>query len=272
MILKVLGCNMIKKYARIYAKIFTFTLQSKMSYRFNFFVELFYGPAYVGVMYLVLRLAFARTTTLGGLTVDEGILLFCVYHLIYLLGILFFFMGFRHFLWQGIRQGQVDFVLTKPVNPQFLISFSHPEVQQLPLVVSIFLLFVHQIFRLPSLPAMNYLHFIILFVIGLVSVYFSVSTYSTLGFFVTRAQQIIEFYDKISDNSQYPTSIYPTWFQAIAVSFIPIAFFGYIPTLFLLGRGSLQLFLLPIIFLIIMIPLNQLAWRFGLRHYSSASS
>lgn len=262
----------LKKYLNIYSRLFAFSLKSKMAYRWNFFVELFYGPAYVFMLYVLVKTAFSRVTILGGFTIDQGILLFCVAHLMYILSNLFFIMGLRHLLWDGVRLGQMDSVLTKPINPQFLVSFQRPEFQQIPLLVGLLFLFIRQLHIVSTVTFGNFLIFCLLFVFGVCIVYFSISTYTTAAFYITKAMQVLEIFDKVSDNAQYPTVIYPQSFQLLSVTFIPIAFFGYIPTLFLLGKGSLQLFLLPIIFLIIIIPVNQLAWKIGLRHYSSASS
>ncbi len=264
---------MIKKYLKIYFKLFAVTLQAKLEYRFNFFVELFYGPAYTLVLFLLVRIAYGRSPLLGGLSLDEGLLLFSVYQLLYLLGILLFFMSIRYFLWEGVRYGQVDLILTKPVNPQFMITFGKPEVQQLPLFLIMILLFCRQVIILgDQIQFVNLLIFLIWFFLGLVILYFSISTFATLGFFVTRAQQIIEFFDKVADNSQYPTPIFPFSLQMVAFSLIPIAFFGYVQTLFLLGKGSWHHGLIGILLLIILIPLNQFMWKKGLQHYSSASS
>lgn len=263
---------MFKKYLIIYLRIFAFTLQSKLTYRFNFFIELFYGPAYAIMLFIIVQTAFTKAPMLGGFTADEGLLLFSVFHLMYTIAIVFFIMGIRHFLWSGIRQGELDFLLTKPLNTQFMVSFTKPEFQQLLLLLGILALFVHQLMRVSNISILDFVLFLLLFMQGLMIIYFTLSTFATVGFFITRAQQVMELFDKVADNSQYPVNIYPTSFQILAVTIIPIAFFGYIPTLFLLGKGNLWLFLAPLFFLLIIIPINQQAWKIGLRHYSSASS
>ncbi len=262
-----------KKELKIFYIFVKATLQAKLAYRFNFFVQLFYGPAYVGTLYLVTRLAFANTQTLSGFTKHEVLFMFASFQLLYGFGVIAFMNGIRHFVWTSLRQGDFDFVLLKPVNKQLLALFSKPEIQQLPLIIALFYLFFYELFQLQSqITLIGFFSYVLLFVLGLMIVYLTLSTYTTSGFYLTKAAQIIEVIDKAADNSHYPMPIFPHSLQVIAFTFIPIAYFTYIPTLFLLGRGNWQLFAASFGMLIILYIANHLAWSIGIRHYSSASS
>ena len=258
---------------RVYAQILSFTFKSQLEYRLNFLVQLFYGPAYVLVLYVILSLAFSQSNSLAGWNQEEGKLLFSVFHLLYTSAIFLFIKSVRHFLWMGLRKGELDFILTKPVNTQFLVTFGKPEIQQILLLASVGVLFVYQLFALQvSVFSVNFFGFMMMFLLGLIICYLSVTMYATIGFYVVRAQQIMELYDKTADFSQYPMPIFPISFQFIAFAIIPIAFFGYVPTLFLLGKGSLLWIAAALALSVVLFIFNQLSWRTGIRHYSSASS
>lgn len=263
----------IYRYISLIGQFFKYTFHALLAYRFNFLVQSLYGPAYVLTLFVTLNIAFDKAGTLAGWSKQEGLLLFSVYQLLYLTGLIFFLKGIREFIWKKIRKGDLDFMLTKPVNPQFLITFSNPEIQQLLNFTLIFILFLRQVFILQLHPyPLQFLGFITMFILGLCIFYFSVSSYAALGFRVTRAEQIIEFYDKIADFSQYPTLIFPPVFQYIAFTLVPIVFFGYIQTLFLLNKGKIEYVLGSLVLLSILYSINQALWKNGLKHYSSASS
>lgn len=261
------------RYPKLILQFFIFSLKSLMEYKINFITQSLYGPAYVLVMFLTLNIAFDRAGGLMGWTKQEGLLLFAVFNLLYLTGSILFLKGIRKFLWESLRTGDLDFILTKPINPQFMIAFGSPEVQLFFNWLIIFFYFIFQLLKIEIFPSIfQILGFIIMFVIGEMIFYFSVSSFASLGFRVTKAEQIIEFYDKVNDFSQYPTIIFPKSFQMIAFTLVPIGFYGYIQTLFLLNKGKIEYILFSLLLLLVLKILNQKMWKSGLKLYSSASS
>lgn len=263
----------IKKYLTIYKIIFYSTLSSLLAYRTNFAIQSLYGPAYVLVMYWLIAIAFSRTETLGGWNVNEGILLFIYFQWLFVICIILFMKGARIFLWTGLRNGELDLILTKPVKPQFLVLFSKPEIEQLALGLTLTILLIWK--SMPfiiQISIFQLLGFVIMTVLGIAMVYFSIALYTVAGFYLTRAGQIIEVYNKIFDFAQYPLNIFPFSFQLVAVSILPLAFASYFPTLFLLGKGEFNYIILAIIITIIFALLSKFAWQFSMKKYSSASS
>lgn len=262
-----------KKYLRIYRQIFLCHVQSALAYRLNFVFKLLYGPAYILVLYLVLQTAFLRTNTLGGWTKEEATVLFFVITTIGTTCNLLFIDSIRRLLWHGIRLGEVDSSLLKPVSAQFLLTFGKANVDQIGLWLGTGLLFLYYSWSYWLQLTLNDLGlFLLTFLLAHVLIYLSLSTYATVGFYVVRAQQIMEFFDKTMDFAQYPITVFPASLQFIFFTVLPIAFFGYIPAQFLLGKGSVTAALGMIILTIVFTIVNQLAWNTALKQYSSASS
>ncbi len=271
--MKVLGFNRIHYYLRVEAALVSSTLKTVLEYRFNFIVQLLYAPAYALVLFLVLNSVYAKATTFGGFNKQEGILLFSVFNLLYTSSSILFMKGIRYFLWTGSRTGEADLVLTKPISSQFLLAFSKPEIQQSLLLFASGALFFKTLLTMPtSQTLVSIVGFLIMFVLGLVICYLSLSTYMTSGFLVSKASQVVELYDKVSDYSQYPVPVFPSSFQLILFSLVPTAFFGYLPTLFLLGRGEWKWIGMSLVCTVVFTFINKTAWKFALRRYSSASS
>lgn len=265
--------TIIKKYLNIYKIIFYSTLSSLVAYRANFVIQSLYGPAYVSVMYWLLAIAFNKTDFLGGWNESEGILLFIFFQWLFTICVVLFVKGSRHFLWSGFRNGDLDLILTKPVNPQFLVMFSKPELEQAMLLLSLTILLVWKVLPfLAVISAIQFLGFTLMTLLGILIVYFSLTLYTVAGFYLTRAGQIVEVYNKIFDFAQYPLNIFPLSFQLIAISILPLAFASYFPTLFLLGKGEFKYLILAIFMTTFFALFNKFAWQFSMKKYSSASS
>lgn len=263
----------IKHYLSIYKRILSSTASQIIQYRLNFLILSLYGPTYVLVMYFLLAIAYSKTDTLGGFTSNEGLLLFLVFQWLFLVAVILFMKGARVFLWDSLRCGDLDMVLTKPVNAQLMVMFSHPEFEHMLLLI--FLTIVLGWFSLPFLALVGILDivgFVLMSLMGLIITYFSVAICIATGFYMTRAGQVLELYNKISDFAQYPLIIFPPAFQLLGATLVPIAFFSYFPTMFLLGRGQLWYILISIFVIVVLAALNSIIWNRSLKKYSSASS
>lgn len=261
-----------KKYLKIYLQLLLFSTKSKLSFRFNLVFKLLYGPAYVGVLLTILLITYSKTSTLAGWNKNDALLLFAVFNMIYATCLIAFIDSMRYLLWDGIRLGEVDGWLMKPGNIQFFLTFSRPNLDLISLWIFVVVFFVYKMITLHSVSVLNIIGFWILFVLAHVIVYLVLSIYSTLGFYVTRAQQVLEVFDKAADFAQYPLTIFPQSLQLLLSTFIPLAFFSYIPTLFLKNEGSILLVISSITLTVTLFAINHFAWKNALRHYSSASS
>jgi ABC-2 type transport system permease protein len=262
-----------KKYFLIYFQIINFSLKQLVEYRLNAAIRLAYAPAYVLVMYLILQVVFSKANSLAGWNKEHSLMIFYVYQLMYASFLFVFLDGLRDFMWHGIREGKLDSILVKPVNAQFLVTFGRPQIDSLFLFSSMLILFLRQLFLLRSeITLPNFLLFLLTFILGWMTGYFVLSSYATTSFFVTKSQQVIEFIDKVTDYSLYPTSIFPGPIQALAFSILPFAYFSFVPTSFLFGKGNWFLLAILICVLSISIIVNQYVWKKALKHYSSASS
>jgi len=267
--------KIIQKYLRVLFAFLNFQLKYALEYRVNFLLQAFYGPAYVAILFSILQVAYNHTETIAGWSKPETMVIFCIFHFLYTIGATFFMKGIRNLLWNDVRLGNIDMMLTKPVNFQFLVTFRDPSFNQILLMISLLPLFFYEISKHPEIithSPVDIFWFVFTMLTGIAIFYFAVSTYATSAFFFSKANQVIELFDKISDYSQYPLPLFPESLQLLLVTVVPVAFFSYVPALFLLGRGSIFWALGSLVFLCVLILVNQFCWKYALRQYSSASS
>ncbi len=267
--------SVFKTYLNVLLAFVNFQLKYALEYRVNFLLQAFYGPAYVTILFSILQVAYSHTETIAGWTKPETMVIFCIFHFLYVIGATFFMKGIRNLMWNDVRLGNIDMMLTKPIKFQFLVSFREPAFNQILLFFSLLPLFYYQISTNPDIIShspIDILLFALSLIIGILIFYFAVSTYATSAFFFSKASQVIELFDKISDYSQYPLPLFPESLQLLLVTVVPVAFFSYVPALFILGKGSFLWLAGSIVFLCVLIGINQFCWKYALRHYSSASS
>ena len=102
----------------------------EMAYRVNFFVQLFQSLLSLGVALGGLAVIFSYTDTLGGWRPDEMLALVGVYFLVGGIIGLVIQPGMEQFI-ESVRDGTLDFTLTKPEDAQLLVSIQRVDIWRL---------------------------------------------------------------------------------------------------------------------------------------------
>jgi ABC-2 type transport system permease protein len=263
----------LRKHLRVYQAILKLTIELLLEYRLNAFVHSLFAFIYFAGLWLIVQLIYSKTPALGGWSKPE---------LLFLLGVTstmwgaieaVYFGALRKFMLFGITNGELDMILTKPVNPQFMVAFSAPQLAFFahPIGVSVCAVYwslgiAHQV------SWHSFLMFVVTLILSQLTTYLMFASYATLAFFVTYSSQSLRMLQTMADHAQYPTHIYPLPIKIWLGVITPVALIGYIPTSFLLGKGSPELLGLLMILLVASFITNRALWAIGLRSYSSASS
>lgn len=263
-----------KRYARVYLQLLSFSIKQFFTYRANALVRSFFFPAWQVALFGVIHVMYLQSPVVAGWTRDEALLLYLICQLFMCVTYFSFFEGgARYFMDKSVRYGEFDFVLTKPLNPQFLAMFSRPDVSPLLGFISLGLLTIRHLstsslhIEVSQLPL-----FLISLMLSYSIVYFCTSTYATWAFYTVQARQIIEIIDKATEYSYYPLDAFAQPVRVFMLTALPVFFFGNVSTAFLLGKGNPWLVGLMGTMTVVSVLANHIAWLRGLKHYSSASS
>lgn len=260
-------------YWRVYKQIIRFHISLLLEYRLNALIHSMYGFTFMLGVYFAITIAFRHTNTIGGFTQSEITFIYVTSLFIWTLIESICFEGYKRFMIEDVATGEFDKFLVKPLIPQVLVGMSRPHITSFIYVIVIsiiFFMYGYPFFIAASIPQL--LGFILMLLVGLLIVVNVLSTYATLAFFMTRSSQVIRTIQSVSDQSFYPTPIYPTFVQGILLTIIPSAYVAYIPNSILLGKVYTPYLVLAFVFLILLLAINRAAWHFGLQQYSSASS
>lgn len=257
-----------RRYAQLLAGIFRNCLAREMMFRASFVTSLLSSYGWSFIMLLFLSTVVARVQTLGTWERRD------IYVLV---GSFMIVQGLTQFLFENnmwrissyVREGTLDFILTKPVDSQFLVSLRYLRLSALGLLIpGIALVAVGA--RAPFV-----LTDLLLYLGGLVgglAILYSISLVlaSTTIWFV-RADMGGLVYGMF-DVMRLPADVYPRGVRFTFTYILPLVFIASVPAQTLQHRGHPALALAGMGAGALLLVLSRAFWFFALRSYTSTGS
>lgn len=261
----------IRKHCRVYLALVRMNVMSQMEYRTNFVTGILMELGYLVVKILYVVVAFRAGKDIAGFSPDE-ILVF--------VGTFVTATGFYAGLYMMnfyqlsalVRDGSFDTLMTKPVSLQFMATLRRCDI-------GIFLvdagagvvMTVVGLSRLSgALDPGRLLGYVFLLLCGSAVGYALYLIPQALVFKIVNARALAGITDSFWDFNNVPMIVYDRVGQAIGTFVIPMFVITSFPSLFALGRMSGAQFVWGALAPIAFVAVSRLAWKRGLRHYSSA--
>lgn len=244
----------------------------EMEFRGNFMLGIIRQMLWFVVFVVFVETLFARTEAISGWSRADMFVILALSRIIEgTMGILFInnWMNFT----QAVNKGTFDFYLLKPVPAQFYTGFRALSLDNLGNVVAgIGLLF----YALPQLTvrpsAGDVLMVMFLVPLGMVVYYSLIAIVATLVFRLERLDALWGFNQLLSEPLTVPLDVFPSGVRVVLTYLLPIALVVFVPAQAFTGRLVWWQVLVVIATTALFLFLANLAWRAGLRRYSSASS
>jgi ABC-2 type transport system permease protein len=176
-------------------------------------------------------------------------------------------------LMTDVREGTLDFILTKPEDSQVLVSIREVKIwQAVDIAIGLAVLgFVVGQLR-TTLGPVQALGFVVALLLGATMIYCFWLVLTTAAFWIVRMDEIHELFDGIYQSGRWPVTIYPSWLRVSLTYLVPIAFAVTVPAEALTARLTLETLGLAAAFAVGLLVATRWFWRFGLRRYSGASA
>ena len=259
-----------------YRQAFLVGLQSNIVYRWNFAVRGFFSLFHLAVVFILWGAAFAGTETIGGFDLRQTLTYFVT-----LLVLQFFISAFNedYQISEEIRNGLINQFLLKPIN-YFLYRFSIFVAARmvsgalifLPLLVAMPVIYEYLTFPLdgwrfavgfPALIMSALIQFSIAYCFGMLTFWFL-----EIQGFVILSMAI----ETVLGGQLFPLDLLPDWIYRIA-QFLPFYYQMYFPGAIITGRielpQALQGLLIQSGWVIVLLIINQILWRRGLRRHTA---
>jgi ABC-2 type transport system permease protein len=176
-------------------------------------------------------------------------------------------------LMEEIRDGKLDFALTKPADAQVLASVREVQIWRSVDVIIGAIVLAFGLSRLdtPVTPE-GFAAFLIAIVLGALMIYCFWLIITVAAFWVVRMDQLAELFEGVYQSGRWPVTIYPGWLQVSLTFLVPIAFAVTVPAEALTSRLTVETLVIAAVFAFGLFLFTRWWWRFGLRRYSGASA
>ena len=245
---------------------------NELQYRANLAIQLFQSAIALGTGLAVLALVFNQTDELAGWSQPELLAVMGVHVLMG--GIIGTFIQPNMVrLMEDIRQGTLDFVLTKPEDAQVLITVREVRFwQAVDIVVGAVVLVVAVALLGAAIGFAQAAAFAAALLLGAVMIYCFWLILTIGAFWIVRMDQLVEMFEGVYQAGRWPVTVYPGWLRISLTFLVPIAFAVTVPAEAVTGRLTVETLALAAGFAVLLLVVTRLFWRVGLRRYGGASA
>lgn len=216
---------------------------------------------------------FDNTKSLGGWNFYQTLFLYSFVKVIFGLNNAFFKGGIKSLAREMIRQGTLDFHLTKPMNSLVLMIISKPRIY--PLINCLFAIALAGYAVIAGNIPISFVQLIWLIFLS----FFSLILYICLQlilvipvFWLTKVWSLQSIIGRLSQFMRYPARMFPPVLKTILLIIFPILTVSYVPVATFLEPPRFKLIFFIIFATLVFSLLTQAFWNFGLKKYTSASS
>ncbi len=219
---------------------------------------------------IFLFLVLGRTNTLAGYSLWEIVFFFATFNLIDIIPQMF--LRSVYSFKSQVVSGNFDFYLAQPVSPLFRALFSAADMIDLPmLLISIGFIFYSGT-HLSNFTVEGIFLYVLL-VLNALLIAFSFHIFVlSVGVATTEVDNTIMLYRDLTQMGRVPITIYQEGVSFLLTFVIPVGIMMTFPVEALMGSLSVQFLIISFTIGVIFLLLSLLAWRQGVKNYSSASS
>lgn len=259
------------RYWQVYKNYFRSSFVRELEFRANFIAKLVGNAVWIGFGLMVVLVIYGNTKSVAGWDRTDALLLLAVTSIVASTVEIFAF-GLLE-IPEQVRKGTLDFVLTKPVDTQFAVSFRRVNFDRFGSVIAGWLLFTLCIVKGDSAPTAMQIGVSLVAMVGSCCLYYSLLMFfMTLAIWFVRVDNLWVLGEVTMNVARYPIDIYSTIVKRIFFSFLPVAFLASVPVMQLVQRVDIALVAGSVAWGLVMVVGTRLLWRRALRSYSSASS
>jgi len=251
---------------------FRIGVMGETQYRVNFAIQLFQSLLGLVTALAGLAVVFTYTDSLGGWGPNEVLALVGVYILMGgVIGVVIQ-PSMEEFI-ESVREGTLDFTLTKPEEAQLLVSIQDVDIWEvLNIILGLGVLGVALERLGETVGPAEAAAFGVMLLAGGVIVYSFWLILATLSFWFLRVENILVIFQSVYEAGRWPVSIYPGWLRFGLTLIVPVAFAVTVPAEALTGRLDWLTAMAAVALAALLLVVSRVVWRVGLRRYSGASA
>ncbi|WP_169239579.1 ABC transporter permease [Candidatus Roseilinea sp. NK_OTU-006] len=260
------------RYFRLLALFFKSNLLMELEYRANFVAQATLGVLWAGVTFASVTVFFTQTDTLGGWTYEQALVIVALSVLVEGAIQLLLQPNVDKII-QMVREGTMDFVLTKPVNSQFLATLRYARYSGLADMSAGVAIMLWALSRLGYTPEpLALAQFAVMLAASFIIVYSIWLVMATLSFWFVKIDNLTELFRSLFDTARFPVTTFSGWVRIALTFVLPVAFMTTFPAEAVLGKLSGATMIAAVTLAASLFAFSAWFWRRAVLNYSSASS
>lgn len=262
----------IKRYLKLFGAFLKYSFHAETAFRGNLIFWTLENLFWLFLALAVVELIFGQVVSLAGWDKNRILLIVFISSLFHDFCWTLIFRNLGDFS-DMVRGGKLDFVLLKPVNQQFLLSFKRLEFDHyVRIILESFLIYKYTILITGSFYWLNLLIFLLVFLSGFMIFYSFYFILTTTNIWFINLANLIDFFHDLKDLGGKPVYIFNKGLLFFFSFILPVGFIATFPAEALLGQILYGKILLAPLLAGFFLFLSQKFFYFALRHYTSASS
>ena len=185
----------------------------------------------------------------------------------------FIFINQHEELGENIVEGELDYILLRPINPMVLSSIKYFDIPSfinmiLPLSMVIYIVNNEKIL----LSFFNIIGYIIYVILGTIQYYCINQIFVSLSFFYEKADSATGIPEYLFDFASKPRSMYPKYIQILMGYIIPFLLMSNIPVEIIFGYAEFGILFWSLLITLILFIIAKIQWNAGIKKYQSSGS
>lgn len=257
---------------RMLRKIATLSLQKDLEYRSNLISMVMSGVIWITIPLILFSAIYLNVDSIAGWTWSEMLVLIGTHTVIDAI-MMFLFINNMMELQRDIVLGKIDLFLTKPVDPQFYLSFRVMNYSELFNVLPGILMIIYGLTY--SSISFNVLHlfgYVGLLIAGMILYYSIWFVWTAMSFWFPNIVGRERLFLDTMQMARFPSDIFKGAFGFTFQYLLPIAFIANPATKILFGKLSLGTGVSVIVVSLLALCLARFIWKRGLVAYSGSGS
>jgi ABC-2 type transport system permease protein len=261
----------LKKYLSLYVSFFKASFIADLEFRANFILRVVTDVFWYLAQIITFESLYRFTKLIGSWNLEQTRVF---------LGIVFIVDGIYMILFHDnldkisdrVRKGEMDLLLAKPVNSQFMISLGRASTVLIGNLMVGISYFIWALSGYSNFSPWSLLWLLILIPCGLICFYSIRFFIASTSVIFTRSENLQYLWYQIYRLGLRPDSIYAPWLKFILLTFLPVGVIASVPARALLDPPNLWLFAWVVFLAASLLYISHRFWNFCMRHYTSASS
>ena len=268
------GVGTVRRYLGLYAALWRNSVVRDMQFKVNFLLWIVVEFLWFAMQLAFMSVLYSHTDAIAGWSKWQVVFLVGCSHFIQQIFTAVFFNNLND-ISEHIRTGRLDFLLLLPVNTRFVVSLRRVDLGAFVNAGSAVAVMGWALHRLGVTPTPWQLAGFLLMCGAGVAVHYSLMfLFTTVAFWTVRAQGIVWGYYNLFNLARIPDGAIPQgMFRRVFTWVLPMLLVANIPTRTLLGTlDSPWSLALLVLVAVVCLGVSEAAWRYSLRHYTSASA